>query len=108
MDTPWNDRSIFKDGLVQSEQHVLDELEGASVYHIEFTIADDLYEVTGTEEIQYTNTEDVELNEVQFRLFPNILGGEVKVFNLTVDGQPTSPSYGLKDSLMIVPLSPCS
>ncbi len=106
MDTPWNDRSIFKDGLVQSEQHVLEELEGASVYHIEFTIADDLYEVNGTEEIQYTNTEDVELNEVQFRLFPNILGGEMKVFNLTVDGQPTSPSYGLKDSLMIVPLSP--
>ncbi len=105
MSTPWDDRSIFKNGLVESEQHVLDELKGASVYHIDFTIADNLYEVTGTEEVQYTNTEDVQLNEVQFRLFPNILGGEMKISNLKVDEQSLAPEYGLKDSLMIVPLS---
>jgi len=105
LETPWDDRSIFKNGLIQSQQHVLDELNGASVYHLEFTIADDLYEVTGTEEVQYTNTEDVELNEVEFRLFPNILGGEMKISNLTVDGQPITPEYGLENSLMIVRLS---
>ena len=104
MDTAWNDRSIFKDGLVTSEQHVLDELSGASVYHIEFTIADNLYEITGTEEVRYTNTEDAELNEVEFRLFPNILGGEMVISNLTVDNQPITPEYELENSLMIVRL----
>jgi len=104
MSTPWSDRSIFKNGLVESEQHVLNELKEASVYHIDFTIADNLYEITGIEEVQYTNTEDVELSEVQFRLFPNILGGEMKISNLTVDGQSITPEYGLKDSLMTVPL----
>jgi len=102
MTTPWDDRSIFKNGLVPSEQTVLNELQGASVYHIEFTIADNLYQITGTEEVRYTNTEDVELNEVQFRLFPNILGGEMTVSNLTVDGLSITPEYQLANSLMIV------
>ena len=104
MNTAWNDRSIFKNGLVASEQHVLNELNGASVYHIEFTIAKNLYEITGTEEVRYTNTEDVELNEVELRLFPNILGGEMTIANLTVDGQPVTPEYDLENSLMIVRL----
>ena len=105
MNTPWDDRSIFQSGLVASEQSVLNELEGASVYHIEFTIAGNLYQITGTEEVRYTNTEDVELNEVQFRLFPNILGGEMTISNLTVDGQSITPEYQLANSLMIVRLS---
>lgn len=102
MQTPWDDRSIFLDGLVASERSVLNELQGASVYHIEFTIADNLYQLTGTEEVRYTNTENVELNEVQFRLFPNILGGVMTISNLTVDGLPITPEYQLGNSLMIV------
>lgn len=105
MTTPWADRSIFRDGLVPSAQSALDALNGASVYHIEFTIAENLYEITGTEEVHYTNTEDVPLNEVQFRLFPNILGGTMQVSNLTVDGNGVTPAYQLNNSLMVVPLS---
>ena len=102
MTIPWDDRSIFKNGLVASEQSVLNELQGASIYHIEFTIADNLYRITGTEEVRYTNTEAVELNEVQFRLFPNILGGSMTISNLTVDGLSINPEYQLANSLMIV------
>ena len=74
---PWDDRSLFQSGLVESQQHVLKELIGASVYHLEFNIAEDMYHVTGKEEVRYTNSETVGLNEIQFRLFPNILGGEM-------------------------------
>jgi aminopeptidase N len=105
MDTPWDDRSIFQSGLVASAQSALNELGGASVYHLEFTIADNLYQITGSEEVRYTNTENVPLTEIHFRLFPNILGGEMKISNLTLDGQAVSPRYELANSLMIVPLS---
>src|SRR5258706_7228787 len=105
LQTPWTDHTIFKSGLVESQRHVLNELKGASVYHLEFNIADDIYHVTGTEEVQYTNTETVSLNEIELRLFPNILGGEMQVSNLQVDGQSVMPKYGLENSLMIVPLS---
>ncbi len=102
--TPWDDRSPFKAGLVGSAQTVLNELPDASVYHLEFTIGDDIFHVTGTEQVRYTNAEDVPLNEVQFRLFPNILGGEMKVSNLKADEQSVTPKYGLENSLLIVPL----
>jgi len=105
MNTAWDDRSIFKSGLVASEQSALNGLNGASVYHIEFTITDNLYQIKGKEEVRYTNTEEVELNEVEFRLFPNILGGEMKISNLTVDEQPITPEFSLENSLMIVRLS---
>lgn len=104
MQTPWDDRSIFQSGLVASAQSVLDDLEGASVYHIEFTIEENLYQISGTEEIRYTNTENIELNEVQFRLFPNILGGEMSISDLTVDGLAITPEYQLANSLMVVRL----
>src|SRR5215207_5786595 len=84
-DTPWEDRTIFKSGLVASEQSVLDELTNASVYHIEFKIAEDIFHITGTEEVRYTNAEDIALDQVQLRLFPNILGGEMTISDLTVD-----------------------
>ncbi len=103
-DTPWEDRSLFKAGLVSSEQSALDELTAATVYHLEFNIADDLYHIAGTEEVRYTNAEDVALTEVQLRLFPNILGGEMSVSNLTVDGKSVDPRLELQDSLLIVPL----
>ena len=104
-DTPWEDRSLFKSGLVKSEQSVLTELPNASVYHIEFKIADDIFHVSGTEEVRYTNAEDVALDQVQLRLFPNLLGGEMTVSNLTVDGQSVTPRLELQESLLIIPLA---
>ncbi|HUE99951.1 MAG TPA: M1 family metallopeptidase [Anaerolineales bacterium] len=104
-DTPWEERSLFKSGLVSSEQSVLNELTNASVYHLEFQIADDLYHITGTEEVRYVNAEEVALNEVHLRLFPNILGGEMTVSNVTVDGQSVTPRLELQESLLIVPLA---
>lgn len=104
LDTPWDDLTIFKDGLVPSAQPALGELRGASVYHIELNIADDLFRVSGTEEVRYTNNEAVPLAEVQLRLFPNILGGNMEVTNLRVDEAAITPRYELKNSLMIVPL----
>ncbi|HEY9527965.1 MAG TPA: M1 family metallopeptidase [Anaerolineales bacterium] len=102
--TPWEDRSLFKSGLVASEQSVLNELPNASIYHIEFRIAEDIYHITGTEQVRYTNAEEVALDQVQVRLFPNILGGEMTVSNIKVDDQSVTPRLELRNSLLILPL----
>lgn len=104
-DTPWEDRSLFKSGLVASEQATLKELPNATVYHIEFNIAEDIFHLSGREEIRYINAEEVPLDQVHLRLFPNLLGGEMTVSGLTVDGQPVKPRLELENSLLIVPLS---
>jgi len=105
LSTPWEDRSIFKSGLIASQQAVLDQLTNASVYHLDFNIADDLYHITGTENVRYTNAETVALNELQLRLFPNILGGNMTVKNVNIDGKAVTPKYGLENSLLILPFA---
>jgi hypothetical protein len=98
------DRSIYKDGLAPEYQDVLNELPYASMYDIKFNIADDMSYIRGSETVSYTNAEEVELNEVKFRLFPNVLGGEMHVDEVNVNGEIVIPNYTLNDSLLTVPL----
>lgn len=97
-------QSDFENGLVPEYQHIVKELNNASLYSIKFTIADDLYHISGSEEVIYTNAEDVNLDEIQLRLFPNILGGEMTVENVKVNGNEVTPKYKLNNSLLIIPL----
>lgn len=103
-DTAWDDRSPFAAGLVTSQQAVLDQRPEASVYHLDIALNRSMTAVEGREEVRFTNSEDVALDEVVFRLFPNLTGGSVEVSNLLVNGQPVTPSYDLNDSVMIAPL----
>lgn len=105
LDTAWDDRAIFRPGLIEAEQEALDHLPGASVYHIDFQISDNFLLLEGHEEVRYTNQEDEPLDEVYFRLFPNIAGGAATVSALQVDGQDVEPVYELRDSALRVPLS---
>jgi len=48
----WDDRSIFATGLLNTEQNVLAQLPGASVYHLDLTIAPDMTHVSGKEAVR--------------------------------------------------------
>jgi len=102
----WSDRSVFESGLSESQRAVLDGLPGASVYHLDLTIASDLQTVDGAERIFYTNTEATPLEQVGIHLFPNLLGGEMNLSTLRVDGVDVEPVYGAGDGSIMVPLSP--
>ena len=104
LDTPWNDRSIFRAGLITSEQDILDELDGATVYHIDIQIADNFLQLGGTEEVHYTNQEAEPLAEIIFQLFPNSSGGKVVVSNIRVDRQSVEATYDFEDTALRVPL----
>ena len=96
--------ALFRDGLVSSQQDLLDELAGASVYSIEFTIQDDIVNASGIEEVRYTNRETVPLDEIHFRLLPNVLNGQMRVASVQVNDQPFEPVYELQNSLMRSPV----
>ena len=72
---------------------MLDELPGASEYRIDMRIADTLTEVSGEQQVRYTNRENAPLNEIYVRLFPNALGGKMRVSNVSVDGEGVAPIY---------------
>jgi hypothetical protein len=101
----WDDRTIFRDGLIDAEQAALDRLPGAAVYHIDLQIPDDFVLLQGREQVRYTNQEDEPLSEVYFRLFPNVAGGEATVSTVKVDDQDVEPAYELQNSAVRVPLA---
>jgi hypothetical protein len=103
-DMAWDDRAIFREGLIDAEQAVLDDLPGATVYHIDLQIPDDFLTLQGREQVRYTNQEDEPLNEVYFRLFPNAAGGEATVSAVKVDNQDVESVYEFENSAIRVPL----
>ena len=104
IDNPWDDRSLFSAGLINSEQQILTALSGASVYHIDFHISDDFHSLAGWEEVHYTNREDLPLTEIYFQLFPNAAGGKTTITSLSVNGQDVEPVYEFLDSALLVAL----
>jgi aminopeptidase N len=100
----WGDWSVFKGGLIVAEQGVLDELPGATEYHIDLLIPQDIATLEGYQEVRYTNCEDVALQEVYFRLFANANGGQSTVSGATVDGQEVETSYEFERSVLRVAL----
>ncbi len=105
-DVDWDEREIFREGLVEAEQAVLDRLPGATVYHIDLQIPNNFRRLQISEQVLYTNREDVPLDEIYFRLFPNAAGGKVTVSDLKVNGYEVEPVYEFQDTAMRVPLSP--
>ena len=103
-DIPWDDRSLFSAGLINSEQQILAGLPGASVYHIDFTISDDLHTLSGWQEVHYTNREALPLTEIYFQLFPNAAGGKTTISSLSVNGQNSEPVYEFLDSALLLDL----
>ncbi len=103
-DMPWSDRSAFGAGLVESQQSVLSGLAGASVYHLALEIDPDLSTVDGAQEVLYTNTESEPLDRVALHLFPNLLGGEMTLSGVRIDGTDVEPAYGEGEGSITIPL----
>jgi 7,8-dihydropterin-6-yl-methyl-4-(beta-D-ribofuranosyl)aminobenzene 5'-phosphate synthase len=104
-DAAWDDRAVFRQGLIASEQEALNRLPGASVYRIDLRILDDLSVVKGQMQVRYTNQETKPLDEIYFRLFANALGGKASVSAVKVDGQSVEPNYESQNTAVRVPLA---
>jgi len=92
----WDDRTVFGAGLVSAEQAVLEDLAGATVYHIDLLIPEDFNTLEGHQELLYTNREVVALEEIYFRLFVNTSGGRATVSEVEVDGQAVEGEYAFE------------
>ncbi len=100
--TTWEDRTVYREGLTDAAQDALERLPGAPIYHLELRLSDDLTSITGRQEVLFTNTEDVPLDQVVFRLYPNLLGGRIEITDVAVNGGPVNPILAGMDSVMTV------
>lgn len=80
----------------------------ASRYEIRIAVDPAAAQVSGHQEVRYTNAEDTSLNGLYLRLFPNTpgYGGRMTVTHLLLDGQPVTPTVELEGSALWVPLQP--
>jgi hypothetical protein len=101
---PWDDRSLFREGLVLEAQGVLDGMPTATVYHIDIEISDDLLSLEGQETVHYTNNEDTALEEIYFRLFPNATGGSSRLSEVRVDNDKVEVVLEFNDTAIRIPL----
>ena len=102
---PWDDRSLFQATLIAAEQPVLDQLPGATVYHMDLNLADDLTRVEGREQVRYTNRETLPLDQVCMRTYPNVNGGAITVYEVQIDGQAVTPTEHSARSAICLPLA---
>ena len=100
------DDDLFRAGLTTSAQAVLGQLPGATVYSLELEIANDLLSVGAHQDVCYTNQEAEPLEEVVFRLFPNLFGGAMTVSSVSVNQNAVEPRLDLADSALWVDLDP--
>lgn len=100
-----DDPEVFFQGLVPSEQTTLPEWEVATKYAIDLHLSDAATHLNGGVRAIYHNAETNPLEEIYFRLFPNIMSGRMTVSDLMLDSQPAEPTYELADSALLVPLA---
>jgi hypothetical protein len=99
----WDDREPFRANLSAPAQPALDGLPGATVYHLAFSLGDPPKHALGLEEVRYTNNETLPLEEIDLALFPELLGGEITIHAVNLDGEPAAPIY--EGWLMRVPFA---
>jgi aminopeptidase N len=100
----WNDRDVFKSGLIPSEWHILDELPDAPAYRLDLTIDPDMVHIHGDESLRYTNHSGDLLDELQLHLYPNLLGGDLTVKSVHVNGIALPYEASDKRSVLHIPL----
>lgn len=78
----------------------------APSYEIDVTVDLDAARLTGRQEIDYTNQEEVPLTEIYLRLLPNArgYGGTMTVINVLLNGQPVSPIFEEEKTALRLPL----
>lgn len=94
--------------LLPTAEASLPDLTFAPRYTITATVDYDRQAFQGQQRVDYTNAEDVALDRLYFRLFPNGGGsygdGSLSVTQVLVDSQPTTTNLTLSDSVLEVTL----
>jgi hypothetical protein len=76
--------AIFSQGLIEAEQDTPQQFPTATRYELQLTLTEPYAEVEGQEQITYWNNEDVVLEEIYLRMFPNNAGDTMVVSKLLV------------------------
>ena len=105
---PMDPTAYYEEAMIPAARGDLLTLDDPPHYDIALNIDMEELTIVGEEKVTYTNNEDVVLEEVCFRLFPNARevfdGRGLEVSAVMVNGQEVQPSFELDDTVMRVSL----
>jgi hypothetical protein len=99
-----DDTAIFNTDLQPDQIEMIAQHPLTDIYHIEADLSDDLTSLSGRMQIRYFNRMPDNLEEVYFRLLPNLWGNLMQVNAVTVSDNPVTPILENRDTALKVPL----
>ena len=103
------DLSLFRSALKPDFVADVEALPGAPRYFIQATLdPDEPTRLAGVQQVRYTNQEDTPLDDLYFRLYPNLpgYGGSMTVEKVVLNGAPVETRLEAQNSALRVPLDP--
>jgi hypothetical protein len=104
----WDKVDQFRAAMRPEYAEDIDGFVDRNRYYIEASL---LFEngvavIRGAERVRYTNHSADYLNEIVFRLYPNLssLGGRMKIYQAELNGAPTTPMLVERDSVLVIKL----
>ncbi|MBI5961510.1 MAG: M1 family metallopeptidase [Chloroflexi bacterium] len=104
----WDEIEHFRAAMRPAFAGDIDAFVNRNRYYIEasLTFEDGVAIIYGAQRVRYTNRSADTLNELVFRLYPNIpaLGGRMVVYQAELNDIPVAPSLSERETVLIIPL----
>lgn len=104
----WDDVEPFRAAMRPAFAGDVDAFVNRNRYYIEASLAfeDGVAVIRGAQRVRYTNRSTDTLDQVVFRLYPNLpaLGGRMVVYQATVNETPVEPGLTERETVLILPL----
>ncbi len=104
----WDDLDRFRAAMRPAFAGDIDAFAHRNRYYIEARLVfeDEVAILRGAQRVRYTNRSADTLNEIVFRLYPNLpaLAGRMVVYQTEVNGAPVEAVLAERDTALIVPL----
>lgn len=104
----WENVEPFRAAMRPAFVNDIDGFVNRNRYYIEATLTfeNGVAILYGAQRVRYTNRSDDTLNELVFRLYPNIpaLGGRMLVYQAELNDIPVAPSLSERETVLIIPL----
>ncbi|MBN2471504.1 MAG: M1 family metallopeptidase [Anaerolineae bacterium] len=103
----WDDTTIFRQAMREGFEDDVALFANRNRYYIEATLEmGDVATLRGVERVRYTNRAAEALDEIVFRLYPNLdaFSAQMNILSVSVGGQPVTPAYYERRSVLRVPL----
>jgi hypothetical protein len=114
LEREFDDLALYRQAMLPEFAADVDRVAeaGASRYYIEIALDPESLNneagliLNGLERVQYTNTEDIPLSDIYFRLYPNLpaYNGQMEINSVVVNGQVVEPKLEADNTALRIPL----